>query len=68
MQTRLTLLRIVALALLVYSLALFVTSVREAAQAENSAQGRKSSRSRQSWRARRPTREWNALRASGSGS
>ncbi len=39
MQTRLTLLRIVALALLVYSLALFVTSVREAAQAENTAAG-----------------------------
>ena len=37
MQTRLTLLRIVALALLVYSLALFVTSGREAAQAENTA-------------------------------
>ena len=37
MQTRLTLLRIVALALLIYSLALFVTSVREAAQAENTA-------------------------------
>lgn len=37
MQTRLTLLRIVALALLIYSLALFVTSVREVAQAENAA-------------------------------
>lgn len=37
MQTRLTLLRIVALALLIYSLALFVTSVREVAEAENTA-------------------------------
>lgn len=37
MENRLTLLRIVALALLLYSLALFVTSVREAAQAENAA-------------------------------
>ena len=37
MQTRLTLLRIVALALLIYSLALFVTSVREVTEAENTA-------------------------------
>lgn len=37
MQTRLTLLRIAALALLLYALALFVSSVREVARAENAA-------------------------------